>query len=181
MGLMGSGSFGLNAKDLPLGKDEYYELMELLVFYVMLPNRGFEGTMSSMKELPMPKDLRKTFEVRLVDLRNTAVADLKITNAERIISLITPSTTNSIDETNTEDMSLKDTQLSASGGVVSSKSILTRKRIKIVIAIFACLAIIISLMKSGLLRKVLVDYLLKSRIMRSLLLLLFNYRIAVKV
>lgn len=175
---MGSGSFDINAKDLPLSKDEYYELMELLVFYVMLPNRGFEGTMSSMKELPMPKDLRKTFEVRLVDLRNTAVADLKITNAERIISLIAPSTTH--DDTNKED--INHTQPLARGVVVSSsKSILTRKRIKIVIAIFACLAIMISLIKSGLLKKVLVDLILKSRIMRSLLLLLFNYRINVKV
>jgi len=34
----------------------------------------------------MPKELRTAFEGRLADIRNTAVADLKITNAEKIIA-----------------------------------------------------------------------------------------------
>jgi len=39
----------------------------------------------------MPKDVRIAFDQRLVDIRNTAVADLKITNAEKLISQATTS------------------------------------------------------------------------------------------
>ena len=39
----------------------------------------------------MPKEFRSAFEQRLIDIKNTAVADLKITNAEKIISLKTSS------------------------------------------------------------------------------------------
>lgn len=83
--VMGSGGFSVNAKDLPLSKQEYYQLLELLVFFVWLPSKGYDETMRELRELPMPKDLRTAFEQRLGDIRNTAVADLKITNAEKII------------------------------------------------------------------------------------------------
>ena len=43
-GGIGSGSFGVNARDLPLTKEEYFDLLELLVFYVMVPSRGFKET-----------------------------------------------------------------------------------------------------------------------------------------
>ena len=43
--MMGSGSFGMNiTKDLPLSKDEYYQLLELLVVYIWLPFKGFHET-----------------------------------------------------------------------------------------------------------------------------------------
>jgi hypothetical protein len=71
---------------LPLSKCEYYELLELLVFFIWLPSKGYDETMRELKELPMPKELRTAFEGRLADIRNTAVADLKITNAEKIIA-----------------------------------------------------------------------------------------------
>lgn len=84
-GGLGSGVFGMNvAKDLPLSKDEYYELLELLVIYIWLPSKGFEDTMYSMKELPMPPYVRSAFEKSLIDIRNTVVADLKISNAELV-------------------------------------------------------------------------------------------------
>lgn len=85
--MLGSGGLGVNAKDLPLSKVEYYELLEVLIFYIMLPSKGFSHTVSEMKDLPMPKEARQAFEKRLIDLRNTAVADLKISSAERLISL----------------------------------------------------------------------------------------------
>ena len=44
--MMGNGGFGVNARELPLSKVEYYELLEMLVFYVMLPSRGFDETRS---------------------------------------------------------------------------------------------------------------------------------------
>lgn len=91
MGGMGSGGFSMNAKDLPLGKNEYYQLLELLVFFIWLPSKGFEGTCQDLRDLPMPKEFRSAFEQRLIDIKNTAVADLKITNAEKIISLKTSS------------------------------------------------------------------------------------------
>ena len=83
---MGSGGFGHNTRDLPLGKDEYYELMELLVFYVLLPSKGYKQILNDLKELPLTSEARKAFEKRLVDIRNTAVADLKLANAEKLIS-----------------------------------------------------------------------------------------------
>lgn len=85
--MLGSGGLGMNARDLPLTKSEYYELLELLIFYIMLPSKGFSQTVTEMKDLPMPKEARLAFEQRLIDLRNTAVADLKISSAERLISL----------------------------------------------------------------------------------------------
>lgn len=45
-GMMGSGNFGVNARDLPLSKDQYYELLELLIIFIMLPSIGFEKTRS---------------------------------------------------------------------------------------------------------------------------------------
>jgi len=61
--MMGSGSFGLNiTKDLPLSKDEYYQLLELLVVYIWLPSKGYHKTLSEMSELPMPPELRAGLE-----------------------------------------------------------------------------------------------------------------------
>jgi hypothetical protein len=40
-GGIGSGSYGLNSRDLPLSKSQYYELLELLVFYIWLPSKGY--------------------------------------------------------------------------------------------------------------------------------------------
>lgn len=59
---MGSGGFSINAKDLPLSKNEYYQLLELLVFYIWLPSKGYEETMRELREIPMPKELRTAFE-----------------------------------------------------------------------------------------------------------------------
>ena len=42
-----------------------------------------------MIELPMPNDVREALEQRLIDIRNTVVADLKITNAEKVLALNT--------------------------------------------------------------------------------------------
>ena len=41
----------------------------------------------------MPKPVRDAFEQRLVDMRNTVVADLKISNAETVIASLTKVTT----------------------------------------------------------------------------------------
>jgi hypothetical protein len=57
-----------------------------------LPSLGFEGARISLKSLPLPKDLKKSFEHRLIDIRNTVLVDLKISNAEKIITSSTPST-----------------------------------------------------------------------------------------
>jgi hypothetical protein len=61
-GGLGSGGFGINTRDLPLGKEEYNELLELLVFHVLLPWKGFKQTVKSMKDLPMTKSMRSAFE-----------------------------------------------------------------------------------------------------------------------
>ena len=83
-GMMGSSSFGANTRDLPLSKEEYYELLELLVFYILIPSKGFEGALLELNKLPMTKDMKKLFKKRLTEIRNTAIADLKITNHESI-------------------------------------------------------------------------------------------------
>ena len=62
---MGSGSFGVNMRELPLSKEEYFELLELLIIYVMLPSRGYKRTLESMEELPMPAAAKETFRKRL--------------------------------------------------------------------------------------------------------------------
>lgn len=86
--MMGAGSFGMNiTKDLPLSKDEYYTLLELLVVYIWLPSKGYDETLIEMNDLPMPQEIRAGLEKRLVDIRNTVVADLKITQAEQFINL----------------------------------------------------------------------------------------------
>ena len=59
---MGSGGFSVNAKDLPLSKNEYYELLELLVFFIWLPSKGYEETMRDLRDLPMPKELKQAIE-----------------------------------------------------------------------------------------------------------------------
>ena len=76
-------------QDLPLSQDEYYYLLELLVIYIWLPSKGFEVTQYELTEVPMPKDVRSGLEQLLVDIKNTVVADLKITNAEKVIALST--------------------------------------------------------------------------------------------
>ena len=87
---MGQGGLGVNiTKDLPLSKEEYYELLEMLVIYIWLPQKGYERTTVDMIELPMPNDVREALEQRLIDIRNTVVADLKITNAEKVLALNT--------------------------------------------------------------------------------------------
>lgn len=89
--MMGSGSFGVNiTKDLPLSKDEYYHLLELLVVYIWLPSKGYQETLQSMTDLPMPPEIRTSLEQRLIDIRNTVVADLKIANAEKLVTLQVP-------------------------------------------------------------------------------------------
>jgi hypothetical protein len=61
--LMGQGGLGVNiTKDLPLSKEEYYELLEMLVIYIWLPQKGYERTTVDMIELPMPKDVREALE-----------------------------------------------------------------------------------------------------------------------
>ncbi len=55
---------------------------------------------------------------------------------------------------------------------------LREKRIKKWIACTALMFIIFYLIKSGLAKKVVVDFILKSRLVRWVLLLLFNYRIS---
>jgi hypothetical protein len=52
----------MNAKDLPLGKNEYYQLLELLVFFILLPSKGFDETTQDLRDLPMPKEYRSAFE-----------------------------------------------------------------------------------------------------------------------
>ena len=90
---MGTGSFGMNiTKDLPLSKDEYYQLLELLVVYIWLPSKGYQETIVEMNDLPMPHDIRESLENRLTDIKNTVVADLKISNAEKLINLTAPKT-----------------------------------------------------------------------------------------
>ena len=86
--MMGSGSFGMNiTKDLPLSKSEYYQLLELLVVYIWLPSKGYSITLQEMTDLPMPQEIRLGLEYRLIDIKNTVVADLKISNAEKLINL----------------------------------------------------------------------------------------------
>ena len=36
--------------------------------------------------LPMPQEIRTCLEQRLIDIKNTVVADLKISNAEKLIN-----------------------------------------------------------------------------------------------
>ena len=55
---------------------------------------------------------------------------------------------------------------------------MTEKKIKKWIAYTALMFIIFYLIKSGLAKKLIVDFILKSRLVRWVLLLLFNYRLS---
>lgn len=68
-----------------MSKQEYYELLELLIFFATLPDIGFKETKKLVKQLPMPKKLQLSFLTRLTDIRNTIVADVKLTNEEKIL------------------------------------------------------------------------------------------------
>ncbi|CDW88440.1 UNKNOWN [Stylonychia lemnae] len=72
-------------KDLPLSKDQYFKLLELLIFFVILPHLGMQHTFQQLKELPMPKHIKTAFEARLTDIRNVVVADIKLTNQEQLL------------------------------------------------------------------------------------------------
>ena len=54
-GGFGNSSLSSAARDLPLSKQEYYDLLELLVFYILLPSKGYTETKRQMQTLPMPK------------------------------------------------------------------------------------------------------------------------------
>lgn len=38
-----------------------------------------------MKDLPMPKSFRTALEQKLIEIRNTVVADIKLTNDEKLL------------------------------------------------------------------------------------------------
>jgi hypothetical protein len=70
---------------LPLKNDQYYELLELLIFNIHLPNLGMSKTISILQdEIPMQKEIKDKFIERLVKIRNVVVADVQLTNGEEI-------------------------------------------------------------------------------------------------
>lgn len=70
--------------DLPLASFEYYQLVELLIFQIVLPRNGMKDASVKLEKLPMPARIRTEFEVRLSDLRNMVVADVKLTQGEDV-------------------------------------------------------------------------------------------------
>mmetsp|Transcript_1010 Transcript_1010/g.1819 ORF Transcript_1010/g.1819 Transcript_1010/m.1819 type:complete len:191 (-) Transcript_1010:16-588(-) len=82
---VGSRQFNQQAQvstdQLSLSKSQYYELLELLVFNILLPARGMAHTLKAIQfELPMRQSVREQFIERLTIIRNQIVADVKLTN-----------------------------------------------------------------------------------------------------
>ncbi len=180
-GGMGSGSFGMSvSKDLPLSKEEYYELLELLVIYIWLPSKGYEDTVHSMKELPMPPKVRSAFEQRLIDIKNTVVADLKISNAELVRPKqdIMQEEVKSLSEQGQNEKSTS-SQMKNREEKIKNKKTYSEKNIKRGLITVAILLIIFSLIKSGLAKRLILT-IIKSRLVRWLLLMIFNYRLSTK-
>mmetsp|Transcript_13649 Transcript_13649/g.21369 ORF Transcript_13649/g.21369 Transcript_13649/m.21369 type:complete len:199 (-) Transcript_13649:166-762(-) len=67
--------------ELPLSKEQYYELLEIQVFNVLLPWKGLTETLRYLqKEVPMKHEIREQFKRRLARIRNSVVADVALTN-----------------------------------------------------------------------------------------------------
>jgi len=78
--LQGDPSKNLNDQ-LPLTNKQYYELMELLIFHIHLPDVGMSRTLRILKdELPMHSKIKEQFISRLGQIRNLVVADVQLTN-----------------------------------------------------------------------------------------------------
>ena len=155
-GGFGSSSLASAARDLPLSKQEYYDLLELLVFYILLPSKGFTETKRQMQTLPMPKKVREAFEQRLVDMRNTVVADLKLTEEPQPAPVEAP----------------------ASHVVTEPPPAAPKKpegRGQKIIFGLALLGLLYSLIKLGIHRRLILA-ILDSKLVRWLLLMVFNYR-----
>ena len=76
--MFSGGAIGSNYNALPLASFEYFELIELLVFQIVLPSRGLSAAHRQLKEVPLPKRISVQFENRLVDIRNVTVADVAL-------------------------------------------------------------------------------------------------------
>jgi hypothetical protein len=59
--------------------------MELLVFYVYLPDKGMRLTKKMLNEIPITKEMRIDFFNRLKEIRNVVVAEIKLTRQEEIL------------------------------------------------------------------------------------------------
>ena len=65
-----SRTFSLTSQDnqqdlLPLSNEQYYELLELLIFHVNLPLHGMSQTIHLLKETPMNSTVKQLFIARL--------------------------------------------------------------------------------------------------------------------
>lgn len=69
---------------LPLTNQEYYTLLELLVFHVNLPMYGMSETVRLLKETPMNAKIKSQFVARLGKVRNFVVADVTLTNGKQL-------------------------------------------------------------------------------------------------
>eukprot|EP00347_Sterkiella_histriomuscorum_P001446 403372009 len=74
-----------SSKDLPLTKSQFYELLELLIFNITLPDKGMKQTVQLLQELPMPKHIKEAFGERLIEIRNMVVAEIKLSNEEELM------------------------------------------------------------------------------------------------
>ena len=61
-----------------MSRNEYLQLVELLIFYVDIPARGMYKTLQVLRSIPLTKPIRKQFESRLNELRNMAIADVQL-------------------------------------------------------------------------------------------------------
>jgi hypothetical protein len=138
-----------------------------------------------MTKLPMPKDVRAAFEQRLVDIRNTAVADLKITNSEIILSKSAKepaSTASSSQKSDTDVDSSAPLKTGSHIQSVTKAPIQTPSKVGMYVKRFliglAWFVILVTLARNGTLRWLIVDILWRSKLIRWVFMVLFNYRIA---
>ena len=62
--------------ELELSEPEYTELIELLVFAIYLPQKGYKATCDKLKSIPLPRETKGHFDSKLIEVRNMAAADV---------------------------------------------------------------------------------------------------------
>ena len=120
----------------------------------------------------MPKPVRDAFEQRLVDMRNTVVADLKISNAETVIASLTKVTTQAIPPIEASHVPKPNGSLETSP---DERNMIRERQVKRILLGLALIAFAFTLYKSGLHSKIM-SAILNSRFVSWLLLAFFNFR-----
>lgn len=178
-------------KTLPLASHEYHQLCEMLIFYIELPARGMQSAQSKLQQMPLPAKIRSKFITRLQEIRNMVVADVQVSKGEPIVlnsnnGAIAKNDSNpAIASSEEEKTAAEPAEQQVNPFVealipMSVRNLLARvsgfkRRIRTVLVFFGLVIIILTLFKKGF-----ITALMRTRVVKALARLLFNYEIGVR-